>query len=145
MGIMDALKDWWVPLITIVNFIAVWIAWSFRKATVSPDDFKGFTTEIAGSIEKLENDLSGSIQKLENDLKGQKSAQDKILAEQDRRLVKVEAELKHLPRHKDFEDIHVRIGGISRSLSKVEGAMNTMNQQSSLIYQHLLDQSKSRG
>ncbi|PIQ38948.1 MAG: hypothetical protein COW58_14430 [Thalassolituus sp. CG17_big_fil_post_rev_8_21_14_2_50_53_8] len=134
MGIMDALKDWWVPLITIVNFIAVWVAWSFRKATVSPDDFKGFTTEIAGSIEKLENDL-----------KGQKSAQDKILAEQDRRLVKVEAELKHLPRHKDFEDIHVRIGGISRSLSKVEGAMNTMNQQSSLIYQHLLDQSKSRG
>jgi len=91
MGIMDALKDWWVPLITIVNFIAVWVAWSFRKATVSPDDFKGFTTEIAGSIEKLENDLSGSIQKLENDLKGQKSAQDKILAEQDRRLVKVEA------------------------------------------------------
>ncbi|GEM_PF-1426250 len=134
MGIMDALKDWWVPLITIVNFIAVWIAWSFRKATVSPDDFKGFTTEIAGSIQKLENDL-----------KGQKSDQDKILAEQDRRLVKVEAELKHLPRHKDFEDIHVRIGGISRSLSKVEGAMNTMNQQSSLIYQHLLDQSKSRG
>lgn len=134
MGIMDALKDWWVPLITIVNFIAVWIAWSFRKATVSPDDFKGFTTEIAGSIQKLENDL-----------KGQKSDQDKILAEQDRRLVKVEAELKHLPRHKDFEDIHVRIGGISRSLSKVEGAVNTMNQQSSLIYQHLLDQSKSRG
>src|SRR5690606_13732701 len=128
------LKDWWVPLITNVNFIAVWVAWSFRKATVSPDDFKGFTTEIAGSIEKLENDL-----------KGQKSAQDKILAEQDRRLAKVEAELKHLPRHKDFEDIHVRIGGISRSLSKVEGAMNTMNQQSSLIYQHLLDQSKSRG
>ncbi len=133
MEFIGALKDWWMPLITIINFIAVWIAWSFRKATVSPSDLKDFTAVI-----------SESLQKLENDLKGQQSHQDSLLAEQDRRLVKVEAELKHLPRHKDFEDIHTRIGGISRSLSKVEGAMNTMNQQSSLIYQHLLDQSKGR-
>lgn len=131
MDLIETIKAWWPVLATVVNFVAVWIAWSFRKATVSPEEL----TKFLGGI-------SSSIDKLSLDMKAHQGETDKRLADHDKRLIRVETELGNLPRHKDFDDIHTRMGGMSRSLSEVKGAVSSMAQQSMLIYQHLLSQSK---
>lgn len=124
MEFIDKLDGYWPIIILLLNAIAVWIAWSFRKTTVSPEAFGEFTASVHSAIEKLDLDVRNN------------------LSDHEKRITTVEANLKHSPTHEDIEKIHVRLSGISRSTSKVEGATNAMANQSALIYQHLLDQNK---
>jgi len=122
MEFTDKLDGYWPILVLLINAVAFWIAWSFRKTTVSPEAFDKFTASVHDAIEKLDLDVRSS------------------LSDHEKRITTVEANLKHSPTHEDIEKIHVRLSGISRSTSKVEGATNAMANQSALIYQHLLDQ-----
>lgn len=127
MEFIEHAKSYWPFIALIINAIVFWIAWSFRKTTVSPDDFKAFTVSVHDAIKQLDDDVKNS------------------LSDHEKRITLVEADIKHSPTHEDIEKLHVRLSGVSRSLSKVEGATAAMANQSALIYQHLLDQSNNKG
>lgn len=120
MDFASALKDWWPLIILIFNGLAIWIAWSFRRSTVSPDDFKQLTSDITDAITALDKDVK------------------RQLGEHEKRILTVEGEVKGLPKHDDLKDIHARLGGVSRQLSEVVGSTSAMANQTATIYQYLL-------
>ena len=61
MDFASALKDWWPLIILIFNGLAIWIAWSFRRSTVSPDDFKQLTSDITDAITALDKDVKRQL------------------------------------------------------------------------------------
>lgn len=129
--LIQSIGDYWPVIVLITQGLAVWAIWSFRAATVSPEDLKTSNSNITTAIDKLDKDVTTRWESLSEEL-----------SEQDKRLIKVEAQLQHMPTHEDFESIHVRIGGISRSLSQVEGKIEAMSEQTGLIHNHLLNKSK---
>lgn len=124
---------YWPLIVLITQGLAVWAIWSFKTATVSPEDLKTSNSNITTAIDKLDKDVNARWQDLSNEV-----------SEQDKRIIKVEAQLEHMPTHEDFESIHQRIGGMSRSLSQVEGKIEAMSEQTSLIHNHLLNQAKGK-
>lgn len=122
MDFIESIKGWWPLIILLMNAFFLWIAWSFRQATVSRHDFEEFTKSLSTSINTLDNDVRDR------------------LTEQDKRISTVEAVVKGQPGHDDLKDIYTRINGMSRTLSKVEGATSAMANQTGVIYQHLLSQ-----
>lgn len=122
MEFLDSLKAWGPFILLILNGFFLWIAWSFRQATVSRSDFEEFTKTLSTSINKLDSDVRNK------------------LTEQDKRISTVEAVVRGQPGHDDLKDIYTRMNGMSRTLSKVEGATSAMANQTGVIYQHLLSQ-----
>lgn len=122
MEFLDQLKAWGPFVLLIMNGFFLWIAWSFRQATVSRADFEEFTKALSSSINDLDSDVRDR------------------LTEQDKRISTVEAVVKGQPGHDDLKDIYTRMNGMSRTLSKVEGATSAMANQTGVIYQHLLSQ-----
>lgn len=122
MEFLDQLKAWGPFVLLIMNGFFLWIAWSFRQATVSRSDFEEFTKALSSSINDLDSDVRDR------------------LTEQDKRISTVEAVVKGQPGHDDLKDIYTRMNGMSRTLSKVEGATSAMANQTGVIYQHLLSQ-----
>lgn len=121
MEFIDKLDGYWPVILLIINAVAFWVAWSFRKTTVSPEEFKNFSASVHSAIEKLDIDVRSS------------------LSDHEKRITEVETHVKHTPTHDDIDKIHTRLSGISRSTSKVEGSVEAMANQSTVIYQYLLD------
>jgi len=121
---LSALKEYWPLIVLGTNGLVMWGVWSFRKATVSREDFVTFT-----------NSINQTIKQNDDEIKDRLSAQD-------RRITAVESELKHMPDHDDLKRIHGRLDGVSETLSKVEGLSSGHARQLDTIYQHLINQEK---
>ncbi|MBM94872.1 MAG: hypothetical protein CMI09_03345 [Oceanospirillaceae bacterium] len=119
---LSALKEYWPLIVLGTNGLVMWGVWSFRKATVSREDFVAFT-----------NSINQTIKQNDDEIKDRLSAQD-------RRITAVESELKHMPDHDDLKRIHSRLDGFGETLSEVKGATSASINQLELIHEHLLSQ-----
>ncbi|WP_428242973.1 hypothetical protein [Gynuella sp.] len=128
---IELIKTYWPAVLTVFNLLITWMAWSFRKSTVSPEEFKSFSDSIHGAINTLDTDVRKQI-----------NAQNSRLDEHEKRLTRFESELRHVPNHDDLKDIHSRLDNVSESLSEIKGKTQASSNQLSLIYQHLLNTSK---
>ncbi|WP_238121973.1 MULTISPECIES: DUF2730 family protein [unclassified Xanthobacter] len=93
-----------------------WLLWAAKKGLASQDDVRAEAAARAKDIKRLEDDVGGKI------------------GEIDRRTLRIEADLEHLPTAKDMADLRqevARIAGsmegsqreltsISRALTRVE-------------------------
>lgn len=112
----DWLKEWWPALALVVPMVYGWLLWSAKKGLASQDDVRAEAAARADAIKKLEGDLGDKIGDI------------------DRRTLRIESDLEHLPTAKDMADLRqevARIAGsmegsqreltsISRALTRVE-------------------------
>ncbi len=110
------LKEWWPALALAVPMVYGWLLWAAKKGLASQDDVRAEAAARAKDIKRLEDDVGGKI------------------GEIDRRTLRIEADLEHLPTAKDMADLRqevARIAGsmegsqreltsISRALTRVE-------------------------
>ncbi|WP_221800500.1 hypothetical protein [Oceanobacter mangrovi] len=124
MDFLAGLEKYWAPIALVMNLALVWLGWTFKQSTVSPQDFEAFTKSI-----------NETIQKNDDEIKDQ-------LTLQDRRITAVESELKHMPSHEDLKHIYGRLDSVVETLSKVAGQSSGHSRQLDTIYQHLISQEK---
>lgn len=120
-----ALKEYWPLIVLGTNGLVMWGVWSFRKATVSREDFVAFTQGIHQTIQTNDDEIK------------------ERLSLQDRRITAVESELKHMPDHDDLKRIHTRLDGFGETLSEVKGSSHATHNQVTLISQHLMSEGRS--
>jgi Sec-independent protein translocase protein TatA len=75
---------------------------------------------------------STSIVNLDKELK-------KEINEIDDQLIRVQTEVKHLPDHDDFGNVHRRIDELAQCVKKMEGQTGQINANVKLLTEHLLN------
>jgi predicted negative regulator of RcsB-dependent stress response len=121
---LGALKEYWPLIVLGTNGLVMWGVWSFRKATVSREDFAQFSHDINETIKTNDDEIKAQIGKL------------------DKRITAAESELKHMPSHEDLKHIYGRLDSVAETLSKVAGQSSGHSRQLDTIYQHLISQEK---
>lgn len=71
-------------------------------------------------------------------LAAKQHAQDKALDEHDRRILSIEAELKHLPSKEDVNGLRLQLSDVNGKLNTVESELNSVTRTMRRIEDHLL-------
>lgn len=127
--------DYWPVIVVVLQGITMWVGWSLKKQFVSKDDLTVAVDNALKSANNNDDEIELSVHELKashNIL--QKQVSDDI----DKRLLRIEESIKHMPTHSDLTRLHKRMDDINSQLQQIAGSMNGHGHTLRLIEQHLL-------
>lgn len=140
MGLIDVVLKYWPIVIVVIQFFMMWAQWSLKKEFVTHADLKKAVTDALESSSRTDRDIQEDMDSLAGK---HQSLHDQVTEDIDKRLLRVEEGIKHMPTHQDLTRIHSRMDDMNTKLNKIDGVSSSTNHTVSLIQQHLLNGVKS--
>lgn len=132
---MDAVLKWWPVILCVLQGITMWVGWSLKKQFVSKEDLTAAVEAAMTQASEKDDDIVVDV----HDLKSSHNRLQKQVSEDiDKRLLRIEESIKHMPTHGDLTRLHKRMDDINSQLQQIAGSMNGHGHTLRLIEQHLL-------
>lgn len=94
----DWLKEWWPVVVFAVPMVYGWILWAANKGLASKEDVRAEASARDLALRQLETDIGKQVEAI------------------DRRTVKIEADLEHLPTSQDVAELRQEMARIAGSM-----------------------------
>jgi hypothetical protein len=132
---IDAILKYWPLLLFLLQFFSMWVNWSLKKEFVTHTDLRRAVTDAMQSFSTADTDIQTDLDTLRSQ---HHNLHEKVTESIDKRLLRVEEGIKHMPKHEDLTRLHQRMDEINSQLQKIGGMVNGSNHTLQLIQQHLL-------
>lgn len=136
---IDAVLKFWPIVLVFLQFFTMWVGWSLRKEFVTHTDLAKAVSNAIQSANHGDTSIHGDIKALRSD---HEILHDKVTEGIDKRLLRVEEGIKHMPKHEDLSRIHQRMDELNSLVQKIDGTSSSTNRTVGLIQQHLLNGGK---
>lgn len=134
MGLIDGILKFWPMILVLLQFFTMWVGWSLRKEFVTHTDLDKAVSDAMQSANH-----SGDIKELRSD---HEILHERVTEVIDKRLLRVEEGIKHMPKHEDLSRIHQRMDELNSLVQQIHGTSYSTNRTVGLIQQHLLNGGK---
>lgn len=132
---VETILRYWPIILVALQGVTMWVQWSFKKQFVSKDDL---TMAVDNALKSAAND-DDEIELSVHELKASHNTLQKQVSDDiDKRLLRIEESIKHMPTHGDLTRLHKRMDDINSQLQQIAGSMNGHGHTLRLIEQHLL-------
>jgi hypothetical protein len=136
---VDAVLKWWPVILCVLQGITMWVSWSLKKQFVSKEDLTSAIDHAMNSATKNDDEIELSVHELKT---SHSNLQKQVDGDIDKRLLRIEEGIKHMPTHGDLTRLHKRMDDINSQLQQIAGSMNGHGHTLRLIEQHLLTDGK---
>lgn len=116
------LKEWWPLLIFLFPVLLACVGWAIRKGLASKDDLAAETKARSEKLSELEERVDGR------------------LADLDRRTLRIETEVKHLPTDKDFNELKSQMAKVVASTEGLSRSIESIDRAVTRVEDHMLKQ-----
>lgn len=140
MGLIDSVLKYWPIVIVVIQFFMMWAQWSLRKEFVTHTDLAKAVSEAIKSASFGDSNIQEDIESLRTD---HHSLHERVTEGIDKRLLRLEENIKHMPTHQDLTRLHQRMDDFNAGQQKIVGSLDGLKHTMNLIQQYLLNGGKS--